>query len=411
MNMTRIVGKPLAVTLLALASMIGSAPSARSAQLQSLVESNTAFGLDLYGQLAGSPGNLFLSPYSISTCLAMTYAGARGETEQQMAQVFGFGANQQLFASSFGELQRQLEQARNRKSIALDIANALWTQKGYPFLPAFLKIAAGQYQANLRQANFITQAAVVTVQINRWVAQETQDKIQSILPPGSLDASTRLVLANAIYFKGLWAKPFEKTQTSTQPFHLSSTEQVDAPLMHQPVAAVNYLETSDFQAVELPYGGNRLCLLILLPLQVDGCGQLEQQLAPAFLSSALAQMEQQNVELFLPKFTLEASFDLVDTLSEMGMPDAFMPGVADFSGMDGTRNLSISHAFHKAWVEVDEEGTEAAASTVTTVGIGAGVAPLPPPPVFRADHPFIFFIRDIQTDSLLFSGRLADPSD
>jgi len=402
--MTQIVGKPLAF-IFALSFMIGAAPSARADQLQSLVEGNTAFGLNLYGELATNSGNLFFSPYSVSTCLAMTYAGARGETEEQMAQVLGFGSNQQQLSSSFGELQRDLEETR--KGVTMDIANALWTQKGYPFLPAFLETASGQYQASAKQADFVTGANAATAAINRWVAQKTKDKIQDILPSGILNPDTRLVLANAIYFKGPWAKPFEKNGTSTQPFYLSGTGQVGAPLM-QKFDTVNYMETGDFQAVELPYRGNRLSMVILLPRQVDGCGQLEEQLAPAFLSSTLAQMTNQDVQIFLPRFTLGSHFDLADTLAEMGMPDAFQ--TADFSGMDGTTNLFISHVFHKAWGEVDEGGTEAAASTVVTVGPTAVEPPILPIPVFRADHPFIFFIRDTQSESILFLGRLADPS-
>ncbi|HXP60261.1 MAG TPA: serpin family protein, partial [Dongiaceae bacterium] len=359
MHITHFVGKPLAA-IFTLSFLLGSAPGAPSDQVQSLVDNNTAFGLNLYGQLAANPGNLFFSPYSISTCLAMTYAGARGDTAQQMAQVMGFGANQQHFASAYGQLQRELEAARTQKGIELNIADALWTQTGYPFLPAFLRIATDQYQANLNQADFITQADAVRAEVNHWVAQETLNRIQDILPPGSLTALTRLVLANAIYFKGAWLYPFEKTETVSQPFHLSSTSQVAAPLMHQPFVSVNYMETSDFQAVELPYGGNRLSMVILLPVQIDGLAQLEPQLDPALLWSALAQMTQQEVEVFLPRFTLGSGFELNDTLAAMGMPDPFTAGMADFSGMDGTRRLSISHVFHKAWGAVDEAGTEAA---------------------------------------------------
>jgi len=295
----------------------------------------------------------------------------------------------------------------------LDIANALWTQEGYPFLPAFLETAEGQYQANVNQVDFIDEAVAVTDEINRWVARETKDRIQDILPPGSLDALTRLVLANAIYFKGPWTVSFEETNTVTNTFYLSSAAQVQAPLMHQPVFGpvyYNYMETSDFQAVELPYGSNQLAsMVILLPRQIDGCAQLEQRLSPVFLASTLTLMEKQNVEIFLPRFTLASSFGLSSTLAEMGMPDAFAPGVADFSGIDGTRWLFISFVLHKAWGEVNEEGTEAAAATVTGAGGGGAFFP-PPPPVFRADHPFLFFIRDTKSGSLLFLGRLADPT-
>jgi serpin B len=388
---------------------IGLAASAQAAQAKSLVEGNTAFALDLYARLSGAPGNLFFSPYSISTCLAMTYAGARGDTETQMDRVLHFSKGDARLHSSFGELQQHLNDAAKQKGIQLDIANALWAQKGEPFLPAFLKIARNDYQANLNQADFKTSADAVTGEINRWVAQKTRDKIRDILSPGSLDDLTRLVLANAIYFKGIWASPFEKAATETQPFHLSAISQADALLMHH-VADVRYIGNDDFQAVDLPYSGDELSMVVLLPRQFDALGQLENQLSPPFLARLLAQMKRQEVELFLPRFKLESVFELNDMLAKMGMPDAFVWPKADFSGINGNRHdLSISGVFHKAWVEVNEEGTEAAAAT----GGGMMAASLkerpPPPPVFRADHPFIFLIRDTRSGSLLFVGRLADP--
>lgn len=338
----------------------------------------------------------------------MTYAGARGDTETQMARVLHFGQAQRQIHSSFGELQRQLNEAGKQKGIELSIASALWAQKVHPFLADFLQIAKAQYQANLNQADFKTGADAARSEINRWVAQRTNDKIQNILPPGSLDALTRLVLANAIYFKGVWAKPYDKTETSAQPFHLSTTSQAEAPLMHH-FDEVRYMENSDLQAVELPYRSNQLSMVILLPRQVDGWGKLENGLTPTLLSRTLSQMKSQKVEIFLPRFKLESSFNLNDTLAGMGMPDAFGPK-ADFSGIDGTRFLYISGVFHKAWGEVNEEGTEAAAATATAVTASAVMKRPTPPPVFRADHPFVLFIRDTGSGSLLFLGRFADPA-
>lgn len=406
MKRSQTVQKPLRFLLL-LSSLAGIPLSGRSDSLQSLVASNTTFGLNLYSEVASSRGNLFLSPFSISTCLAMTYAGANGTTAEQMAQVFGFGPDQVQFALNFGELQRQLETIQAPNALEFNIANALWTQEGYPFLSDFLDLARNQYQASVNQADFLTQADAVTVEINNWVAQKTHDRILNILSPGTLGPLTRLVLANAIYFKGIWATSFAATNTSTQPFHVSVTNVVPVGMMHQPLASVRYLENDQFQAVELPYATNQASMLILLPRQVDGLHQLEQQLSPALLSAVLAGMYQHDVEIFLPRFTLESSFGLNSALVEMGMPDAFVPGVADFSGLDGTQDLYISDVIHKAWGEVNEAGTEAAAATVVVIGT---TAVGPPTPVFRADHPFLFFIRDTQTGSLLFIGRLAEPS-
>ena len=369
---------------------------AGTAQVQSLVASNTTFSLNLYRQLATNSGNLFFSPYSISACLAMLYAGASGNTEQQMSQVLGFATDQQQFASTFGDLQRELETNQEPNVIELNLANALWTQEGFPFLPAFLATATNQYQANINQADFVTEAGAMTEEINDWVAQETQNKIQNILSPGMVNPDTVLVLANAIYFLGVWTTSFEATNTSTQPFYLSSTSQVDAPLMHQPVGLVkfNYLATSDFQAIELPYGSNQVSMVILLPWQVEGWRQLEQELSPALLSNVLAQMTRQQVEVLLPRFTLESTFGLNDTLAAMGMPDAFTPFVADFSGIDGMEDLYVSFVIHKAWGEVNEAGTQAAGATV--IGVVGHRCPLwwpahlpgrSPVHLFHSGHP------------------------
>lgn len=388
-------------------SIFGSGSTADATPAQSVVDGNTAFALDIYAQLKSAPGNLFFSPYSISTALAMTCAGARGQTEKQMAHVLRFPDDQKQLHPTFGELQRQLSAAGNRDGIQLNIANALWAQRGHPFLRPFLDLAKGEYQANLNQADFKTEAEAARHEINQWVANTTKDKIQDILPPGSLDDLTRLVLASAIYFKGFWNTPFDKAETSSQPFYLSAGRQVQAQLMHR-VDEVKYLENHHFQAVELPYKGRELAMLVLLPREKGGCGDLEKRLNAASLTRTLTQMKQQNVEIFLPRFKLESGFDLSDTLAKMGMPDAFGTK-ADFSGMDGTKLLLISGVFHKAWGEVIEEGTEAAAATVAMfIGL-AMTEPPPPPPVFRADHPFVFLIRDTRSGSILFLGRLAEP--
>ena len=363
MNATRLLR--LSTSLL-ISFGIGLAANAQSTETKSLVEGNTAFALDLYASLSGTPGNLFFSPYSISTCLAITYAGARGDTETQMSRVLHFSKDDARLHSSFGELQQQLNDAEKRTGIRLDIANALWAQKGEPLLPAFMKIATDDYQASVNQADFKTSADAVTRGINRWVAQKTRDKIQDILPSGSVDDLTRLVLANAIYFKGAWLSPFEKRFTSHQPFHLSANSQTDVRLMCQ-LADCNYAENTDFQVVELPYNGNEMSMVILLPRQIDGLGRLEKQLSPAFLARLLAQMKKQEVEIFLPRFKLESGFTLNNTLAKMGMPDAFIWPKADFSGLNGNRILCVSAVYHKAWVEANEEGTEAAAATVVDV--------------------------------------------
>jgi serine protease inhibitor len=416
------------LTSLLISLGVGNSASAETAQSHSPVAGNTAFALDLYARLSAKPGNLFFSPFSISTCLAMTYAGARGETETQMAQVLRFNQGGARFHSSFAELLHrvngdktqdgpqlvavspqllaQLNDAEKQDGIRLETASALWVQKGEPFLPAFLQTATDDYQAAIQQGDFKADADAVRVEINGWVARKTVNKIQNILSPGSLDARTRLILANAIYFKGAWATPFLRAITRTQPFHLSANNQAYATFMIQ-ADRVKFTESQEFQAVELPYKGNAQSMVILLPRQIDGLGLIEKQVTPAFLDGLLAKMTTTEVGIDLPRFKIESGFELKDALASMGMTDAFNWPKADFSGINGTRLLYISKVIHKAWVEVNEEGTEAAAATVVQIKVGSAPRQLPR---FSADHPFIFFIRDAHTGSLLFIGRVTDPS-
>ena len=282
MRITSLLKRVTPVGLL-LSGGVGLAPGAPAGQTQAFVQGNTAFALDLYSRLKSPAPNVFFSPYSISTCLAMTYGGARGDTAKQMAEVLHFNKDPRKVHASFGELQRQLNEAGRQQGIQLSVANALWAQQGHAFLPPFLNIARGQYQASLNQADFKTGAEPARAEINRWVAKQTQERIKDILPPGSVDALTRLVLANAIYFKGSWAVPFPAAATRPLPFHLSATNQVQAPLMHH-VDSFGYMEDSDLQAVELPYSGNELSMVVLLPRRMDGCGDLE---SPADSCAAL----------------------------------------------------------------------------------------------------------------------------
>lgn len=386
--------------------------------------------MDLYAELKGGPGNLFFSPFSISTCLAMAYAGTRGETEAQMSRVLHFGRDQAQFHGSFGEILRQLRemdiplvlkrlpgmkdagcrpQFEPVPGLQLDMANALWAQAGQGFREEFLQIAATAYQAHIKHADFWHSLDAAFAKINDWVAEKTHDKIQNILPPQDRpDDPAGLVLVNAIYFKGDWSTPFEKAATATKPFFLSTREKVDVPLMYR-AGDFRYMGNEEFQALELPYIGERLAMAILLPRKIDGCGHLESRLNASFLHEMLMQMRSQIVEVYLPRFNLESEFRLRDVLRKMGLTDAFAGGVANFAGMDGEpENLFISDIFHKAWGEVNEEGTEAAAATCAPAVCLAIEEPTPQP-VFRADHPFIFLIRDTRTGSVLFLGRLADP--
>jgi serpin B len=404
---------PIRMCLLAeLLILLCAGPAARGQtnDTAALVSGNTAFAFDLYSHLSATPGNLFFSPYSISTALAMTYAGARGQTETQMRPVLHFDDAGQQVHSSFAKLQIKLNGAAKQGNVELGIANALWADDREPFLPAFLTTVSDNYKSDLNGANFRTGAEDARGQINGWVAKMTRDRIQEIIPPGVLNYQTKLVLVNAIYFKGAWDAEFNADETSVQPFHLALDKQVDARFMRQ-IANVYcgaYEEFGGFEVAELPYSGNQLSMVILMPRHIDGLDQFEIQINLGLLDAALGQIKKRHIRIELPKFRMESEFLLNRTLAGMGMTDSFNRGKADFSGMNGKKNdLYISDVFHKAWVEVNEKGTEAAASTAVVMG-ARGARPIQPE-VFRVDHPFIFLIRERTSGTILFVGRVANP--
>ena len=397
----------LAFLTIQMSTFIGRATDATATNdVHVLVTGNSAFGLDLYARLKSANGNLFFSPYSISTCLAMTYAGARGDTAAQMAQTFHFGTNQNQLAASFGELQTQLTKLREKRGSQLDIANGLWAQQDHHFIPAFLEVARNEYEANLKQVDFRTRTETARMEINDWVSNKTKGKITDLIQPGVLDQATRMVLANAIYFKGRWAREFDTHNTTNAPFSVTPTRKPQVPLMNL-TADFKYAEIQGLQLLELPYAGDDLAMVVLLPREIDGLKRTEELLNEQALSNWLAQARDQKVNVFLPRFKLTAQVSLAKTLVEMGMTDAFSPR-ADFSGMDGERDHFVSAVVHKAFVDVNEEGTVAAAATGTAIRMLAIMAQ--PTPIFRADHPFIFMIRDTHSGSIFFLGRIVDPS-
>jgi serpin B len=386
-----------------------------------VVTGNTEFAWDLYRQLAGLPepktatGNLFFSPYSISTALAMTYAGARDQTEAQMRDTLRFFDPQADFHATFGRLEHILNKQGQKGDYQLAVANALWMQKDFSFLEPFLRLAQEQYSAKLETVNFKTDAEGVRQIINTWVEGKTNNRIKDLIPAGMLDAATRLVLTNAIYFKGDWAEKFDKERTREDLFTVSTYTVEDGkpkveytkmqvPMMNRKDEFA-YGENEICRLLELPYRGGDLSMLILLPNERD-LFTLEQALTPENLKSWTDRMQKREVEVYLPRFTMTYECRLSRTLAAMGMAEAFS-GLADFSGMTGGRDLFISDVIHKAFVEVNEEGTEAAAATGVVMKLTA--MPLPPP-VFRADRPFVFAIIDHGTGSILFIGRVTDPT-
>ena len=386
-----------------------TAPDTPPGDIQALVDNNNAFAFDLYRSLQAQDGNLFYSPYSISLALAMTYAGARGTTESQMAQTLHFLSQDQLHPS-FNALDLQLAergkaQTDEETPLQLNIANAVWAEQTYPFLQSFLDTIALNYGAGIRLADFINQYEAVRKEINTWVSDQTQDKIKDLIPEGVLSSDTRMALVNAIYFKADWLHPFEADGTQDMPFHPLDGSDVTVPMMNHGTF-IPYAKGDGWQAIELAYQGETAAMDIIVPDEgrfEEVGSSLDYETASAILSN----LQPTSVTLSLPKFKFESEFGLADQLKALGMPDAFDPDIADFSGMSERNDLYISAVLHKAFVAVDEKGTEAAAATAVIVGVTSA-------PVFDVtltiDRPFIFLIRDIPTGQILFVGRVLNPA-
>jgi serine protease inhibitor len=375
-----------------------------NADTTALVKGDNTFAFDLYHKLSTNDGNLFFSPYSISNALAMTYAGARGQTAFEMAQTLRFPFDDQRLPSAFADLIQQLNRPGQKRQYQLVVANRLWGQKEYGFLPEFLKVSQDAYGAGLGEVDFATASEQARQVINAWVAKETQDRIKDLLAAGSVNTETRLVLTNAIYFKARWALPFNDKQTTKDDFHVRAGKTVKVDMMHRG-EMMNLLETDTFQMLELPYEQRELSMLVFLPRKVDGLNELEKQASAGNLEQWRGKVKRYQVTLSMPKFTFSSEFMLKNVLSTMGMGSAFTKA-ADFSGMTTREKLFINAVVHKAFVAVDEKGTEAAAATGVTVG--ATAQPVAPQATFRADHPFLFVVRDNKTGSLLFMGRVVN---
>ena len=386
-----------------------TSPNVGEDDLALLIEGNSAFAFELYRALRDQEGNLFYSPHSISVALAMTYAGARGETAQQMADTLEFLLEQERLHPAFNWLDAELAsrgegaQGKDGEGFRLNIVNAIWGQKDYSFLSTFLDVLAENYGAGLRILDFVTEPEESRLAINDWVSDQTEGRIEDLIPQGAIDALTRLVLTNAIYFNAAWAYPFDEDMTADGPFYLIDGGQVTVPMMEQ-TEAFGYTDGEGYQAVELLYDGDELSMVILLP--EDGQFEVfEEGLQADKISDIIGGLQLTEVALTMPQFEFDSEFSLKDTLAEMGMPIAFS-GAADFSGMTGSRDLFISEVLHKAFVSVDEAGTEAAAATAVIMRETA----MPGQPVeVTLDHPFIFLIRDIEMSAILFVGRVMNP--
>jgi serine protease inhibitor len=385
-----------------------ASPVVPASDLQAQVKGNTTFAFELYQRLCGDPGNLFFSPHSISLALAMTHAGAKNTTEKQMEQVLSFLPQAKLHPALNKldlELAKRGQGAKGADGspFRLNVVNATWGQRGYAFLPGYLDTLALNYGAGLRLLDFAEQPEPSRKTINGWVEQKTEQRIKDLIPSGTITNATRLVLTNAIYFNASWDKPFKPEMTKTEPFTTLAGAQVKVPMMNGSFGA-SYTRGTDFTAAALPYDGHELSMLIIVP-EAGKFDSFEKALTAAKLDQIIKGLAAAQLTIKLPRFGFTKPIKLAKTLTAMGMIDAFS-GEADFSGIDGSRSLFISEVLHKAFVKVDENGTEAAAATAVVM---PGSGP-PQPETLLADRPFIFLIRDHATGAVLFVGRVVDPS-
>ncbi len=386
-------------------------PSVPLGDLATLVNGNNTFAINLFHTLQTQDGNLVFSPYSISLALAMTYAGARNETESQMAKAMQFNLPQGQLHPAFNALDLALAnegkaQGNNGQPMQLNIANAIWAEQTHPFQQAYLDLIAKNYGAGIQLADFIKNFEPVRGQINSWVSNQTKNKINDLLAPGSVNSSTRMVLVNAIYFKADWGVPFDANNTSDSTFNLLDGSQSQVKMMNNGELTLSYAKGDGYQAVELPYSGNTAAMDIILPDE-GNFQSFELALEAQALNGIFNSMQSTPIALGLPKFTFTTNFSLSDQLKWLGMTDAFSDQ-ADFSGMTGNRDLFISDVIHKAFVAVDEKGTEAAAATA--VIMQAMSMPVQQKVHLVIDHPFIFVIRDLKSGQILFVGRVLNPA-
>lgn len=376
-----------------------------------VVNANNQFAFELYSKYKSNSGNIFFSPYSISSALAMTYEGARGKTADEMQEVFHFPKDDVIRRDSFLQMNNRIN--KKDKKYTLHIANALWAQESYKFLDSYFNLIDKYYGGKVTNLDFINQTEQSRLTINGWVEEQTNGKIKDLIPKGMLGELTRLVLTNAVYFKGFWLTQFDKKYTKDAEFRVSSGNTVKTPMMSliPEKEKFQYAETEKLQILDLPYEGNDLSMLILLP-KTDDLREVEESLNPENLSAWKRLLNRETVSVYLPKFKFETSYFMAEDLISMGMPTAFTLGIdfggeADFSGMTGKQGLNIDQVIHKAFVEVNEEGTEAAAATAVVTRFASLAAE---PKIFTADHPFVFLIQDNETGNILFVGRVSDPT-
>lgn len=367
------------------------------------------FASSLFGTLASSrQGNFVASPFSVHSAMSMVAAGAAGETESQMVRTLGLPMEKTARSTALVALRDRMEAAGASGDVTLEVANRVWVQKSYRLLPAFGRGVELVFAAGFAEADFADRAETTRQEINGWVESRTRNRIRNLVPAGLLSPATRMVLVNAVYFHGAWQTPFPEDRTEAAPFLVAPGRSVRADLMQAHLDRIGYREEPGLQVCELPYRGRNLSMVVLLPA-AGKLGELEARIATEGFDAVCGAVAPQTVDVALPRFKIEAQFGLNDPLAALGMRDAFDPGKADFSGMTGTRDLFVSVVLHKAFIEVNEKGTEAAAATAAVLGLSAA---MPSKPVeFRANRPFLFALRDRPSGAVLFLGRVARPGE
>jgi len=368
-----------------------------------VIGANNQFAINFYSQISKeNEENIFFSPWSISTAFAIAYEGAKEMTAKEIQRVFGFPVDYNTRTAEFQAAISNL----NPEDVPyqLSVANALWLAERFEPLPEYVQTATTYYDSEVSTVDFISTEGVD--KINAWVEEKTNEKIKDILAPGSTNELTRLAITNAIYFKGNWVTQFNENDTRDDPFWITPNEEVAVPMMRLEPKIFNYTQTETMQIIKMPYEGDKLSMLVVLPNERDGLPELEESLSVENLQQWNEQLSPNEVRVFMPKFKMETEYFLIGPLSAMGMPTPFIEEDANFQGI-APIPLFISQAVHKAFVDVNEEGTEAAAATAIVVGT---TSVKPPIPVFKADHPFVFLIQDDSTGNILFIGRVIDPT-
>ena len=388
--------------------------SLSSKEIKGLARSNNAFGLDLFAKIRTQKGNLALSPLSLATALTMTWAGARGETAEQMKKVLHQSGTIEQALDLNGKLLAIYQDPE--LNLTLRIANRLFVEKTYTFEPSYLDITRTTFGASIEPVDFRRDFDASRQHINAWIASATQDRIKDLLPPQRVDDDTRLVLANALYFLGGWIRPFSKQLTAAAPFHLTASESRDAATMHQ-TDLFNFAAMDGVKLLEMFFPGGVLAMTLVLPDQIDGLDAVESRLSPAVLDAWLGALTDYRVDIALPRFEIDpaGSLALRDKLEALGMPLAFKTKKADFTGIANPPvlldRLYMDDIFHKTFIRIDEKGTEATAATAVMMRNHMRSPPPPPPRAeFHADHPFLFFLRDVRSGMILFMGRVSDPT-